>query len=94
MNEDVEGQLIAVAGAVSQPFQDDSPYGDKLYVKDSSGVEVQVFVLVSAGFDKATLQALAVGDSISVTGLAAQYESTYEVAPRQPSVLQRGVLIP
>ncbi|RKH13316.1 DNA-binding protein [Corallococcus sp. CA053C] len=88
VNESVEGQLITVAGAVTQPFQDDSPYGYKLYINDGSG-EVQVFVHVSAGFDKATLQALSVGDSISVTGLAAQYEATYEVAPRQPDDLRR-----
>ncbi|RKH68197.1 DUF5689 domain-containing protein [Corallococcus llansteffanensis] len=93
VNESVEGQLITVTGAITQSFQDDSPYGYKLYINDGSG-EVQVFVHVSAGFDKATLQALAVGESISVTGLAAQYETTYEVAPRQPADLRREVPIP
>jgi DNA/RNA endonuclease YhcR with UshA esterase domain len=86
VTEAVEGQLVKVSGNVSQTFQDDSPYGYKLYVNDGSG-EVQVFVHVSAGFDKATLQALSSGQPITVVGFAAQYETTYEVAPRQPSDL-------
>lgn len=86
VNESVEGQLIQVSGNVTKTFQDDSPYGYKLYIDDGSG-EVQVFVHVSAGFDKAALQALTVGQRITVVGLTAQYETTYEVAPRQPSDL-------
>ncbi|RKG65757.1 DNA-binding protein [Corallococcus sp. CA054B] len=86
VNESVEGQLIHVSGAITQAFQDDSPYGYKLYIDDGTG-EVQVFVHVSGGFDKAALQALSVGQRIAVAGLAAQYETTYEVAPRMPSDL-------
>lgn len=86
VNESVEGQLVKISGKLSQTFQDDSPYGYKLYVNDGSG-ELQVFVHVSAGFDKASLQGLDLGQSITVVGLAAQYETTYEVAPRQPSDL-------
>jgi DNA/RNA endonuclease YhcR with UshA esterase domain len=86
VNESVEGQLIRVAGAITQAFQDDSPYGYKLYINDGSG-EVQVFVHVSAGFDAAALKALTVGQRLQVVGLAAQYETTYEVAPRMPSDL-------
>jgi uncharacterized protein YdeI (BOF family) len=87
VNESVEGQLVQVSGNVTRTFQDDSPYGYKLYINDGSG-EVQVFVHVSAGFDKAALQALAANQRITVVGLAAQYETTYEVAPRQPSDLK------
>ncbi|HYH96713.1 DNA-binding protein [Hyalangium sp.] len=86
VNESVEGQLIQVSGNITQTFQDDSPYGYKLYINDGTG-EVQVFVHVSGGFDKAALQALSAGQRITVVGLAAQYETTYEVAPRQPSDL-------
>ena len=86
VNEAVEGQLIRVSGSITQTFKDDSPYGYKLYVNDGSG-EVQVFVHVSAGLDKAMLQALTAAQRITVTGLAAQYDTTYEVAPRQPSDL-------
>ncbi|RKG99997.1 DNA-binding protein [Corallococcus praedator] len=86
VNESVEGQLISVSGAITQAFVDDSPYGYKLYINDGTG-EVQVFVHVSAGFDKAALQELTVGQRLRVVGLAAQYETTYEVAPRMPADL-------
>lgn len=86
VNEDVEGQLVRVAGNVTQTFQDDSPYGYKLYVNDGSG-EVQIFVHVSAGLDRAGLEALAAGQRITVVGFASQYEATYEVAPRQQADL-------
>jgi uncharacterized protein YdeI (BOF family) len=86
VNESVEGQLVQVSGNVTKTFQDDSPYGYKLYINDGSG-EVQVFVHVSAGVDKAALQALTANQRITVVGLTAQYETTYEVAPRQPSDL-------
>ena len=48
-----------------------------------------MFVHVTAGLDKAMLQALTAGQRITVVGLAAQYETTYEVAPRQASDLTR-----
>jgi DNA/RNA endonuclease YhcR with UshA esterase domain len=86
VNESVEGSLVKVSGNITRTFEDDSPYGYKLYINDGSG-EVQVFVHVSAGFDPSTLRALTAGQRITVTGLAAQYETTYEVAPRQPSDL-------
>lgn len=79
--EPVEGLLVQVEGTVTQPFQDDSPYGYKLYVDDGSG-EVQIFVHIQADTDPARLRELVVGDSMRVIGLAAQYETTYEVAPR------------
>jgi DNA/RNA endonuclease YhcR with UshA esterase domain len=86
VNESVEGSLVKVTGNLTQTFQDDSPYGYKLFINDGSG-EVQVFVHASAGFDPQALRALTLGQRLTVTGLAAQYESTYEVAPRQPSDL-------
>jgi DNA/RNA endonuclease YhcR with UshA esterase domain len=86
VNESVEGRLIRVSGNITQTFKDDSPYGYKLYINDGSG-EVQVFVHVSAGLDKAMLQALTAGKKLTVVGFAAQYDTTYEVAPRQPSDL-------
>lgn len=86
VNESVEGQLIQVSGNITKTFEDDSPYGYKLYIDDGSG-EIQVFAHVSAGFNKASLQELRANQRITVVGLAAQYETTYEVAPRQPSDL-------
>jgi uncharacterized protein YdeI (BOF family) len=84
VDEAVEGQLVQVSGTVTQTFQDDSPYGYKLYIDDGSG-EIQIFVHVTAGLDRAILEALTADQSITVVGLAAQYETTYEVAPRQPA---------
>jgi len=86
VNESVEGQLIQVSGVLTKTFQDDSPYGYKLYIDDGSG-EIQIFVHASAGFNKATLQEMTAGLHLIVVGLAAQYETTYEVAPRLPSDL-------
>jgi DNA/RNA endonuclease YhcR with UshA esterase domain len=87
VDEAVEGQLVEVSGTVTQTFMDDSPYGYKLYIDDGSG-EIQIFVHVSAGLDKAVLEALTTDQSLTVVGLAAQYEDTYEVAPRLPADLR------
>jgi DNA/RNA endonuclease YhcR with UshA esterase domain len=86
VNESVEGQLVKVSGKVSQIFQDDAPYGYKLYINDGTG-EIQIFAHISAGFDKAALQALSAGQQLTVVGFTSQYNTTYEVAPRQPSDL-------
>jgi DNA/RNA endonuclease YhcR with UshA esterase domain len=82
VNESVEGQLIKVSGNVSKTFTDDAPYGYKFYINDGSG-EIQVFAHISAGFDKAALQALTVGQAVTIVGFGAQYETTYELAPRK-----------
>jgi len=86
VNESVEGRLIQVSGVITQTFQDDLPYGYKLYIDDGSG-EFQIFVHASAGFNKGALQELTAGMHLIAVGLAAQYENTYEVAPRSPSDL-------
>lgn len=82
VGEATEGKLVRVTGRVTKTFQDDSPYGYKLYVNDGTG-EVQIFVHLFAGVPTSTLRALTTAQTIQVTGLSAQYESTYEVAPRQ-----------
>lgn len=84
--EALEGRLVQVTGSVTRTFQDDSPYGYELYINDGSG-EVQIYVYLTTGFDRATLEALTAGQRITVVGFAAQYESQYEVIPRQPSDL-------
>ena len=82
VGEATEGKLVRVTGRVTKTFFDDSPYGYKLYVNDGSG-EVQIFVHLFPGVPTSTLRALTTAQTIQVTGLSAQYESTYEVAPRQ-----------
>ncbi|KIG15791.1 hypothetical protein DB30_05209 [Enhygromyxa salina] len=86
IDEDVEGTLVEVSGTVTQAVQDDSPYGLKVYIDDGTG-EVQVFVHLIDGVGVIDTTELAIDDTITVVGLVAQYEETYEVAPRQPSDL-------
>jgi DNA/RNA endonuclease YhcR with UshA esterase domain len=86
VNESTEGLLVRASGNVTRTFEDDSPYGYKLYFNDGSG-EVQIFVHGSAGFDPAPLRALRLGQRLEVTGFSSQYETVYELAPRQPSDL-------
>ncbi|MFV8749866.1 DNA-binding protein [Nannocystaceae bacterium ST9] len=84
-----EGELVEVAGTITQMVMDDSPYGFKVYVDDGSG-EVQVFVHIVDGVPVVPLEGLDVGVSITVIGLSAQYETTYEVTPRIAGDLQIG----
>ena len=86
IDEDVEGRLVRVTAPVTRTFVDDTPYGYKLWVDDGSG-EVQIFLHISAGFDAAELMKIAAGQTLAVTGLAFQYEDTYEIAPRSPDDL-------
>lgn len=84
VGEGTEGQLVRVTGRVTRIFQDDAPYGYKLYINDGSG-EIQIFVHLFPGVPTALLKALTLAQTIEVTGVSAQYESSYEVAPRQAS---------
>jgi hypothetical protein len=86
VDEAVEGRLVRISAPVTRTFVDDAPYGYKLWVDDGSG-EVQVFVHISAGFEASELMALTAGQQLVVTGLAFQYEDTYEIAPRSPDDL-------
>ncbi|MBM7114433.1 DNA-binding protein [Archangium primigenium] len=86
INESTEGLLVRASGNVTRIFEDDSPYGYKLYFNDGSG-EVQIFVHVSAGFEPDRLRAITAGQHLQVTGFSTQYKTTYELAPRQPSDL-------
>ncbi|WP_246356640.1 DNA-binding protein [Pyxidicoccus fallax] len=86
VGESTEGLLVRVTATVTRPIEDELPYGYELYVNDGSG-EVQVYIHPTAGFTPESVSAITVGQQLQVTGLSAQYESTYEVAPRQPSDL-------
>jgi DNA/RNA endonuclease YhcR with UshA esterase domain len=86
VDEDVEGRLIKVTGTLTRAVEDDAPYGRKVFIDDGSG-EIQVFVHLVGGEGVIDTSALDTGTAIEVVGLAAQYETTYEVAPRQASDL-------
>ncbi|WP_438041353.1 DNA-binding protein [Sorangium sp. So ce128] len=81
VREPVEGLLVRVSGSVTKAVEDDQPYGFKVYIDDGSG-EIQVFVHIVDGQPVIDTASLAIDQDITVTGLAAQYETTYEVAPR------------
>lgn len=81
VGEPVEGLLVRVGGRVTKAVEDDQPYGFKVYIDDGSG-EIQVFVHIADGQPVIDTASLKVDQDITVTGLAAQYETTYEVAPR------------
>jgi DNA/RNA endonuclease YhcR with UshA esterase domain len=86
VDEDVEGRLIEVAGALTRAVEEDPPYGLRVFIDDGSG-EIQVFVHVVDGVGVIDTEDLEAGTAIEVVGLAAQYEAVYEVAPRQASDL-------
>ncbi len=86
VSESTEGQVIRVTGQVTRTVMDDAPYGYKLFINDGSG-EVQIFCHASAGFDLASLQPFLSGQRVQATGLSLQYETTYEVGPREASEL-------
>ena len=88
VNEQVEGKLIRIAGKVSQLVMDDSPYGMKFYVDDGSA-EVQVFVHLVAGKPVIDTSMLALDQMVTVVGVGAQYEMTYEVTPRKADDLTK-----
>jgi len=88
VNEQVEGKLIRVTGKVTQTLMDDSPYGMKLYVDDGSA-EVQVFVHLVAGKPIIDASMLAIDQMVTVVGVGAQYETTYEVVPRKADDLTK-----
>jgi DNA/RNA endonuclease YhcR with UshA esterase domain len=88
VKEPVEGNLIRVAGKVTQAVMDDTPYGKKVYINDGSG-EIQVFVHLVAGKPIIDTSMLAIDQMITVVGVGAQYETTYEVIPRKAEDLTK-----
>lgn len=88
VKEPVEGKLIRVAGKITQAVMDDSPYGKKVYIDDGSG-EIQVFVHLVGGQPVIDTSMLMVDQMITVVGVGAQYETTYEVTPRKAGDLTK-----
>jgi DNA/RNA endonuclease YhcR with UshA esterase domain len=79
VGERTEGRLVTVRGAAVDSVRSDAPYGHKLRIDDGSGA-VQVFFPAGAGdFDFAAIRP---GVRVTVTGVSAQYDRTYEVMPR------------
>lgn len=81
VSEATEGLLVQVVGTITQAPTSDLPYGYKFFVDDGSG-ELQIFVNVQTGID---LSGLAAGQLVSVTGFSSQFDTHYEIDPREPA---------
>jgi len=80
VGETTEGMLLGLEARVTAPVVDDRPYGWKITVDDGTG-PLQVFVPAHQPFDPASVRP---GQRLSVTGMSAQYDSTYEVITTEP----------
>ncbi len=80
IGEITESMLVSVGGRVAAPVADDRPYGWKLTIDDGTG-PLRVFVPAHQPFDPARYP---VGRRLSVEGMSAQYDSTYEVIATAP----------
>ncbi len=78
INEASEGKLVRVIGTITQAPASDLPFGFKFFVDDGSG-ELTIFVNVQTNIN---LTALAVGQTVSVTGFSSQFDTHYEIDPR------------
>jgi hypothetical protein len=81
VNESTEGLLVQVVGTVTQPVEDDTPFGYKLFVDDGSG-EITIFINIETGID---VSGFAVGQTVSATGFSGQFDDHYEIDPRFPA---------
>ena len=74
------GHIITIEGTITGDVAGDLPYGYKLFVDDGSGA-AQVYINTSTGIDPRASH-LRRGKRLRVTGFGSQYETTYEVEPR------------
>ncbi|MGA9772903.1 MAG: OB-fold nucleic acid binding domain-containing protein [Blastocatellia bacterium] len=84
IGEATEGKLVRVTGTITQPVENDLPFGFKVVVNDGSG-EIQIFVNASTGINVSGLHA---GQTIKVTGFSGQFADHFEVDPRFQSDIQ------
>ena len=75
-----EGRLIAVRGKVTREFENDPPWGWKIYLDDGSG-PLLVFVSTKTKIDVSGLRA---GQPLRVVGFSGRYEQHTELLPRMP----------
>jgi hypothetical protein len=76
------GEVVTVAGVISRSLQADAPYGDRLWLRDAQGDEVQIYLACSTHIQPQTLPFLTVGEAVQVTGLSSQYDGRAEIMPR------------
>ncbi len=81
IGESTEGLLVQVVGTITQAPSSDLPFGYKFSVDDGSG-ELIIFVNTQTGIDVNELQ---LGQVVSVTGFSSQFDTHYEIDPRDPA---------
>jgi len=79
VDEDTEGMIVKTSGVIDSLITD-LPYGLKIYIDDGSG-NLTIFVNTSTGLLTGP-PLWSVADSISVIGFSGQYNTAYEVEPR------------
>ena len=77
----LEGQLVTVQGTIVQPLEADAPYGDRLWIEDSTG-EVQIYIPKSTQISPQQLPCLNPGQTIQITGFSSQFDGRDEVVLR------------
>jgi DNA/RNA endonuclease YhcR with UshA esterase domain len=80
--------LVTVRGTIIRPLQDDTPYGDRLWIEDSTG-QLQIYVPKSTGINPSNLPFLKVGQTIQVTGLSSQFDQSDEIIPRSAKDIEK-----
>jgi DNA/RNA endonuclease YhcR with UshA esterase domain len=80
VGEATEGLLVTVKAKIVRAPAADDDFGFKLFVDDGSG-ELQIFVNLQTGID---LTALALGETVKITGFSSQFETDFEIDPRFP----------
>jgi len=81
VGESTEGLLVGVDGVITEGPINDLPFGYKFFMDDGSGA-VQIFVNLETGID---VSELGVGQHVRVIGFSSQFDTHYEIDPRQPS---------
>ena len=81
ISEKTEGRIVRVTGKIAAAPASDAPYGFKFEVNDGSGAAL-IFVNVQTGI---TMDGLAPGKTVSVTGFSSQYDTHYEIEPCSPA---------
>ena len=82
LGEALEGRLVRVTGMVTKAVVDEKPAGVKAFVDDGSG-EAQIYVNLVNDIPLIDTAKLVPGTLVQITGFAGQFDSTYEIAPRQ-----------
>lgn len=81
VSEATEGLLVEAVGRLTEPPEDDLPFGFKLFIDDGSG-EITIFINTQTGIDPF---AFSDGQLIRVVGFSSQFDDHYEIDPRFPA---------